>query len=181
MTTQIARPLAALLVAATIASPAIAALKVGAKAPDFTAPSYLAGEKSSFHLADALKKGPVVVYFFPAAHTSGCNIEAHLFSQAIPKFTAHKATVIGVTAGNTNELAAFSKETEYCSGKFAVAADEGAKIAKRYDSTLLLKPSWSNRTSYVIAQDGTIVHVHSELKPEGHVVETLAAVAALDK
>jgi peroxiredoxin len=167
-------------IAAALALPATAALKVGAKAPDFTAPSFLAGKESSFHLKDALKRGPVVVYFFPAAHTGGCNLEAHLFSEAIDQFKAAGATVIGVTAGNINELAAFSSETEHCSGKFAVASDEGAKIAKRYDSILPQKPEWSDRTSYVVAQDGTIASVHSDLKPQGHVEAMLAAVKALN-
>ena len=159
----------------------IAALKVDAKAPDFSAPAYLAGKPFTFKLSDALKKGPVVVYFFPAAHTSGCNLEAHLFSEAIDKFKAEHATVIGVTAGNVDELADFSKETEHCGGKFAVAADTGAKIAKQYDAILAQKPEWSNRTSYVIKPDGTIAHVYSDLNPNKHVQETLDAVTALDK
>ena len=137
----------ALVGTATLASPAFAALKEGSQAPDFSAPAYLAGQPFTFKLADALKKGPVVVYFFPAAHTAGCNIEAHLFSEAIDQFKAQHATVIGVTAGNTSELADFSKETEHCGGKFPVAADEGAKIAKEYDALLLQKPGWSDRTS----------------------------------
>lgn len=181
MKNDISRAAVALACAAALASPAMAALKEGSKAPDFTAPSFLAGKQSSFHLADALKKGPVVLYFFPAAHTSGCNVEAHLFSQAIPKFKAAKATVIGVTAGNIDQLAAFSSETEHCSGKFRVAADPGAKIAKQYDAILAQKPEWSDRTSYVIGKDGSIVHVHSNLDPHGHVEETLAAVQAMKK
>ena len=125
-----------LLGAVAFAAPSLAALKTGAKAPDFSAPAYLAGKPFTFKLADALKKGPVVVYFFPAAHTPGCNLEAHLFSEAIEQFKAHSATVIGVTAGNVDELADFSKETEHCGGKFPVAADPGAKIAKQYDAIL---------------------------------------------
>ena len=171
----------AALATAFLAAPSAASLKVGAKAPDFTAPAYLAGEPFDFKLADALKKGPVVVYFFPAPHTSGCNVEAHMFSEAIDDFKAQGATVIGVTAGKLDELAAFSKETEHCGGKFAVAADAGAKIAANYDALLMLKPGWSDRTSYVIAPDGKIVHVYSELSPKGHVKETLAAVKALKK
>ena len=163
------------------ASPALAALKPGTQAPDFTAPAYLAGKPFTFKLADALKKGPVVVYFFPAAHTSGCNVEAHLFSQAIDQFKAQGATVIGVTAGNVDQLADFSKETEHCSGKFPVAADPGAKIAKQYDATLSMKPEWSNRTSYVISKSGTIVHAYSELNPNQHVQEMLDAVKTLHK
>ena len=163
------------------ASTAIAALKVGATAPEFSAPAYLAGAPFTFDLADALKKGPVVVYFFPAAHTAGCNLEASLFSQSIEKFKSRNATVIGVTAGNIDELADFSKETEHCGGKFAVAADRGAKIAKQYDALLKLKPGWSDRTSYVIAPSGKIVRVYSSMNPNQHVKETLDAVTALAK
>jgi peroxiredoxin Q/BCP len=169
----------AAIAAAVLASPAFAALKVGTHAPEFSAPAFLGGKPFTFDLADALKKGPVVVYFFPAAHTAGCNIEAHLFSQAIDKFKARHATVIGVTAGNTDQLADFSKETEHCSGKFPVAADAGAKIATQYEAILAQKPEWSDRTSYVIAQDGTIVHVYSNLDPKQHVSETLAALKAI--
>ena len=162
-------------------SPSFAALTVGTPAPKFSAPAYLAGESFTFNLADALKKGPVVVYFFPAAHTSGCNVEAHLFSAAIDQFKAFNATVIGVTAGNVDQLAEFSKETEYCSGKFPVAADTGAKIAGQYDAILAQKPEWSNRTSYVIASTGEIVHVYSDLNPTEHVKQTLDAVKLLKK
>ena len=102
-----------------------------------------------------------MVYFFTAAHTPGCNLEAHLFSEAMDKFTAQHATVIGVTAGNADQLADSSKETEHCGGKFPVAADSGATIAKQYDSLLTGKPGWSNRTSYVISPTGAIVHVSS--------------------
>ncbi|APG05664.1 peroxiredoxin [Luteibacter rhizovicinus DSM 16549] len=174
--------LAALALAGTaaLATPASAALKEGTQAPDFTLPAYLAGKPFTFKLADALKQGPVVVYFFPAAHTDGCNVEAHMFSEAIDKFKALHATVIGVTAGNTGELAAFSTENEHCGGKFAVAADEGAKIAKAYDSTLMIRPGWSDRTSYVIAPSGKITHVYSSLKPQKHVQETLDAVKAIE-
>ena len=164
---------------AAFVSPSLAALKVDAKAPDFSAPAYLAGKPFTFKLADALKQGPVVVYFFPAAHTPGCNMEAHLFSEAIGEFKAQHATVIGVTAGNVDELADFSKETEHCGGKFPVAADAGARIAKQYDAVLAQKPEWSNRTSYVISPSGAIVHVYSDLNPNKHVKETLDAVKAL--
>jgi len=167
--------------AAALASPSFAALKAGAQAPDFSAQAYLAGEPFTFKLADALKKGPVVVYFFPAAHTAGCNLEAHLFSDAIDKFKAQNATVIGVTAGNVDQLADFSKETEHCGGKFAVAADPGAKIAKEYDAILSMKPEWSDRTSYVISPAGSIAHVYSDLNPNKHVKETLDAVTAMKK
>ena len=173
--------LALLTAALAFTATAGAALEEGAPAPEFSAPAYLAGDPFTFTLSAALEKGPVVVYFFPAAHTKGCNLEAHLFSEAIEDFKAEGATVIGVTAGNIDELADFSKETEHCGGKFAVAADEGAKIADRYDALLEQKPGWSNRTSYVIAQDGHIVHVYSEMNPALHVKQTLDAVKALPK
>jgi peroxiredoxin len=171
--------LAFLAAALAAASTASAALAPGAKAPAFQAPAYLAGEPFTFTLAEALKQGPVVVYFFPAAHTKGCNLEAHLFSEAIGEFKAAGATVIGVTAGNTHELADFSKETEHCGGKFAVAADEGAKIATQYDAILAAKPEWASRTSYVVGRDGRIAFAYSEPNPSQHVAQTLAAVKAL--
>lgn len=162
------------------AAPASAVLKPGTEAPAFTAPAYLAGEPFTFELADALEKGPVVLYFFPAAHTPGCNLEAHLFSEATDEFKAEGATVIGVTAGNIDTLADFSKDTKYCGGKFAVAADPGARIARQYDATLDKKPEWSSRTSYVISPSGTITAVYSDLNPDRHVREMLAAVRALE-
>src|SRR5215472_2397928 len=167
--------------AAALAAPAYAELKPGAKAPDFTAQAYLAGQPFTFKLADALKKGPVVVYFFPAAHTKGCNLEAHLFSEAIDQFKAQKASVIGVTAGNVDQLADFSKETEHCGGKFPVAADPGAKIAQEYDTTLASKgkADWSGRTSYVIGKDGKVAFAYDNLNPSEHVNQTLAAVKTL--
>ena len=168
--------LTATLAAAASAS---AALAPGAQAPAFEAPAYLAGKPFTFSLADALAKGPVVVYFFPAAHTKGCNLEAHLFSAAIDDFKAEGATVIGVTAGNIHELAEFSQETEHCGGKFAVAADEGAKIAAKYDAILEAKPEWASRTSYVVGRDGRIALAYSEPNPTQHVAQTLAAVKAL--
>ncbi len=179
MTSSSKAAIVLLAAALALAAPALAALKPGTQAPEFSAPAYLAGEPFTFELAQALEAGPVVVYFFPAAHTPGCNLEAALFSQAIDKFKAHHATVIGVTAGNTDALADFSKETEHCGGKFPVAADEGAAIAARYDAVLERKPELSSRTSYVIAPDGRIVHAYSDLNPNRHVAETLAAVEAL--
>ena len=162
--------------AALISAPALAALPKGAKAPEFKADGYQGGQPIKFDLAQALKKGPVVLYFFPAAHTSGCNIEAHLFADSIDKFKAQGATVIGVTAGNLDQLSDFSKETEHCSGKFPVAADPTLAIAKSYDATLALRPGWSDRTSYVIGPDGKILLSYSNLKPDEHVTQTLGAV-----
>ncbi|HEY3694849.1 peroxiredoxin [Phenylobacterium sp.] len=172
------RLVAGLVLAALAVLPANAALKVGAKAPDFAAPAYLAGAPFTYRLNEALKKGPVVLYFFPSAHTKGCNIEAHLFSEAADSFKAQGASVVGVTAGKVDELAAFSKETEHCGGKFPVAADPGLKIAKSYDALFGPLMPVSNRTSYVIAPDGSVLHAYSALAPDRHVDETLGAVKA---
>lgn len=179
--TRLLKPLVLGLLGVALAMPTSAALKTGSKAPDFSAPAYLAGNPFTFKLSDALKKGPVVMYFFPAAFTPGCNLEAHLFSEAIDQFKAQGATVIGVTAGNVDQLAEFSRSTEHCGGKFPVAADPGAKIARQYDAILDKKPEWSSRTSYVISPQGSIVHVYSDLNPNRHVKETLEAVKALKK
>ncbi|HUZ13774.1 MAG TPA: peroxiredoxin [Caulobacteraceae bacterium] len=167
---------AAAALAMGVAAPALAALPVGAMAPEFSAAGYQGGKPLTFNMAQALKKGPVVLYFFPAAHTAGCNIEAHLFADAIDKFHAQGATVIGVTAGNIDQLAAFSKETTHCAGKFPVAADPTLSIAKSYQATLAFGPKWSNRTSYVVAPDDRILLAYSDLKPDDHVARTLAAV-----
>lgn len=167
---------------AVAASPAAAKLAPGAKAPDFSAPAYLAGNPFTYKLSDNLRKGPVVLYFFPSAYTAGCNLEARLFSEAVDEFKANGATVIGVTSGKTDKLAQFSRDTEHCGGKFPVAADPGAAIAKRYDAPLSMKgmsmPGMSGRVSYVIAPDGSVIHAYDNLDPNDHVNQTLGAVKA---
>ena len=150
---------------------------MGATAPNFSAQAALGGKTFPFELSKALARGPVVLYFFPAAFTSGCTKEAHDFAEATPQFTAAGATIVGVTAGNVERVAEFSKVE--CRDKFAVVADPGAKIAKQYKSTLALKPGWSDRTSYVIGQDGKVKLAYSNLNPDKHVDETLAEVKKL--
>ena len=173
--------LAAVLAAVPTAAaqPAAAALAPGSVAPAFTAPAFQDGKPLTFDLAKALKKGPVVLYFFPAAFTAGCDLEARLFAEAVPQFQAAGATVVGVTAGNLDRLAAFSQEK--CSGRFPVAADPGAALARSYDALLPAKPDWSHRTSYVIAPDGKVALAYTDMKPNEHVARTLAAVKALKR
>jgi len=166
----------AALIAAVASVPAMAALSVGAKAPEFTTKAALGGKEFTFSLADALKKGPVVLYFFPAAFTPGCTQEAHDFAEATEKFAALGATVIGVTAGNASRVTEFSSVE--CRNKFAVAADPDQKVIKAYDAVLKQKPEWSDRTSYVIAPDGTILLTYTNLDPSQHVARTMAAVKA---
>ncbi|MGA0604406.1 peroxiredoxin [Phenylobacterium sp. VNQ135] len=174
------RPLlAAALLGALTATPAAAALKTGATAPDFTLQGFQAGKPLTFSLAEARKKGPVVLYFFPGADTPGCNIEAKMFADAIGQFQAQKATVIGVTAGKLDQLQKISADTDKCSGKFPVLADPGAQIARKYDAILAAKPDWSDRTSYVIGKDGKVVHAYTKMDPSEHVSETLTAVKTL--
>jgi peroxiredoxin len=161
------------------ASPALAALKVGEKAPDFTAPATLGGKEFTFHLADALKKGPVVVYFYPAAFTKGCTVEAHDFAVAMPQYQALGAGVIGVSHDDIATLNKFS--VSECQSKFPVAADQDRHIMKSYDATISMLLVYANRTSYVVSQDGRIAFAYSDLDPEGHVSKTLKAVADLKR
>jgi thioredoxin-dependent peroxiredoxin len=161
---------------ALIALPAFAALPVGSKAPMFTAQASLGGKVYGYSLADELKKGPVVVYFYPAAFTPGCTIEAHDFADAIDKYKALGATVIGVSHDPIDKLQKFS--VSECRSKFPVAADTDGKIMKDYDSVLPNHDQYANRTSYVIAPDGTILYTYTDLKPDQHVANTLAAIQA---
>ena len=127
---------ASLLLGAVLCSQgALAALKPGDKAPEFSAPSSLGGQVSTFSLSEALKKGPVVLYFYPAAFTSGCTIEAHLFAEAVDRYKALGATVIGVSGDNIETLNKFS--VSECRSKFAVAADVDKKIMKAYDAQFM--------------------------------------------
>ena len=159
---------------AMLSAPLYAALAPGAHAPDFTTQASLAGNPFTFSLADALKKGPVVLYFYPAAFTKGCTIEAHNFAEATDKFKALGATVIGVSTDNINTLNKFSVSD--CRNKFAVASDPDQKITKEYDAVLKMKPQYADRTSYVIAPDGNVIYEYSALDPDQHVENTMAAV-----
>lgn len=170
------RFLAALIFAAITVAPAAASLKDGSKAPDFTLQASQGGKVFSFSLADALKKGPVVLYFYPAAFTPGCTIEAHEFADAIDQYKALGATVIGVSHDPIDKLQKFSVSD--CRSKFAVAADTDQTVEKAYDAVLDKAPQYANRTSYVIAPDGTVIYSYTNLEPDKHVENTLAALKA---
>lgn len=168
---------AALLVTAT---PCWAELAPGAKAVPFTAQGAVAGREITVDLKAELKKGPVVLYFFPAAFTGGCNAEAHGFAEAMAEFKAAGATVIGMTAGNTDQLVKFS--SSYCAGKFAVAA-ASQTVASNYEVTQK-RPDGSTspytaRTSYVITRAGRIYYAHTGSDPAAHIRNMLAAVKRL--
>lgn len=166
------------LTVASLPAAGVAALKQGVKAPDFTLKAAQGGKEFDLSLKSTLRNGPVVLYFFPAAFTPGCTVEAHLFAESNSKFNQLGARVIGVTAGNIHRVAEFSRSE--CRDKFAVAADPGAKVAAQYDATMV-GPNGaplSNRTSYVIAPNGTILLSYTDSKPQAHVEKTMAAVRA---
>lgn len=172
------RTFASILAAALLAglsTAALAALAVGAPTPDFTTDAARAGVAFRFSLAETLKKGPVVLYFYPKAFTSGCTVEAHNFAEATPKFNALGATVVGISNDDIETLKKFSVEA--CRDKFAVAADSGARIMKQYDAALWMKPDMADRISYVISPEGKVLYVFSSLSPDQHVENTLKAVA----
>jgi peroxiredoxin Q/BCP len=169
------RVLAAASLAALTSAPALASLAVGATAPQFTAPASLGGKVFTFDLNRSLKRGPVVLYFYPAAFTTGCTIEAHTFADAMPQFAALHATVIGVSADGIAKLQKFSVSA--CRSKFAVAADPKESVIRQYDAVLPQVPSIANRTSYVIAPDGKILSVVTDLRnPRKHVENALTVL-----
>jgi peroxiredoxin Q/BCP len=179
-----------------VALPVLAALKVGDKAPDFSARASLAGKEFNFSLQDALKKGPVVVYFYPSAYTKGCDLEAHTFAQMKDKFDAAGATIIGVSADSIARLDQFSADPEYCAGKFPVASDANREIATSYNlSSTAVKPGQADvrgvtidhdfieRATFVIGKDHKIIATLSSkddgLSPDAHVEKSLAIVQQL--
>ena len=180
------------LAAAIVALPAFAALQQGDKAPAFKAQASLAGKEFSYALADELKKGPVVVYFYPSAYTQGCNIQAHTFAENMEKFTAAKATVIGVSLDSIARLNDFSADPAYCAGKLAVASDADGAIAKSYQ--LMVRDAregakdtrgneighgFAERTTFIVKSDGTVAATIGGVSPEENVQQALAAVEGL--
>jgi thioredoxin-dependent peroxiredoxin len=176
--------------------PVLAALKVGDKAPDFSARASLAGKEFNFSLQKALKKGPVVVYFYPSAFTKGCDLEAHTFAQLKDKFDAAGATIIGVSADSIARLDQFSADPAYCAGKFPVASDANREIAASYNLTATaVKPGQTDvrgtaidhdlieRTTFVIGKDHKIIATLSSkddhLAPDAHTEKSLAIVQQL--
>jgi len=179
--------LISLVAAAALASApmaAEAALAVGAKAPDFQTEGALGGKPFHLKLSQQLKRGPVVLYFFPAAFTPGCTAEAHEFAEATDQFRKLGASVVGLSADPVDKLSDFS--VKECRNKFPVATATPAVISA-YDVKM---PTMSNlppnvqemmagktmRTSYVIAPNGRIIYAHSDLDYRDHVKNTLASV-----
>jgi peroxiredoxin len=188
--------LTSLLLSGVIALPALAALKEGDSAPDFSAPASLAGKAFTFSLSDALKKGPVVVYFYPSAYTGGCNLEARSFAESKDKFDAAGATIVGISHDSIARLNDFSADPEYCAGKFPVASDPDGKIAKSYDLKVMegkpgfkdtrgaeIDHAFTERTTFVVSPDGKIVATLSSaddgISPADHASKSLAVVTGM--
>lgn len=180
------------LLMSVVALPAMAALKAGDSAPRFTAPASLAGKTFTFSLENALKKGPVVVYFYPSAYTGGCDLEAHTFAQDSEKFATAGATIIGVSLDSIQRLNDFSADPKYCAGKFPTASDAGGAISKSYEVDVHQGPpglkdvrgidighGFADRTTFVIGRDGKIVSVISQVSPDQHVAKALQVVQQL--
>lgn len=172
------------------------ALSKGSTAPLFTSKASLAGKDFNFALKKALAKGPVVLYFYPAAYTGGCDLEAHTFAEFKDKFTAAGATIIGISADDIQRLNSFSSNPDYCAGKFAVASDPGGKIAATYGLKLTAPQAgvkdvtgqqvthgFIPRTTFVINKNGKIVAVFSSktdhISPDEHVKKSLEIVSQL--
>jgi peroxiredoxin len=187
------RAFMSVLLAGLVTLPALAALKQGEQAPDFSARASLAGKEFNFSLKDALKKGPVVVYFYPSAYTGGCNLQARTFSENKDKFDAAGVSIIGVSGDSIERLHKFSSDPEYCAGKFAVASDASGTIARSYNlNKMNLKPGMKDtrgeviehdlieRVTFVVMPDGKIAATFSsaedKITPAQHVEKALEAV-----
>jgi thioredoxin-dependent peroxiredoxin len=185
------RALLSLVISTAICLPALAALKTGDSAPDFSAPASLAGKEFRFSLQESLKKGPVVVYFYPSAYTQGCNLQAHTFSVNQEKFAAAGASVVGVSLDSIQRLNQFSADPDYCAGKFPVASDASGSITKSYDLNVKqiagLKDTKGNevnhglaeRTTFVVTPDGRIAATIGGMKPDENVMKALETVQQL--
>jgi peroxiredoxin Q/BCP len=185
------RLLLSCLISTAICLPALAALKDGDKAPDFTAQASLAGKEFKFSLKESLKKGPVVVYFYPSAYTQGCNLQARTFSVNQEKFAAAGASIVGVSLDSIQRLNQVSADPDYCAGKFPVASDADGSIAKSYDLSVRqmagLKDTKGNevdhglaeRTTFVVTPDGKIAATIGGVKPDENVMKALETVQKL--
>ncbi|MEY4708673.1 MAG: hypothetical protein RJB58_2396 [Pseudomonadota bacterium] len=182
------------LAAALSASPAFAALKVGDTAPDFTAAGSLGGKDVNFNLKTALKKGPVVVYFYPSAYTGGCDLQARTFAEEADKFTAAGASIVGVSGDTLDRLQKYSADPKFCAGKFTVTSDADTKVAASYNLNVRqpgpgAKDNQGNplthaiieRHTYVVGQNGKIIaSLNSSadgISPVEHVEKSLAVVS----
>jgi thioredoxin-dependent peroxiredoxin len=186
------RLLLGLVIPCLIALPVFAALKEGDTAPDFKAQASLAGKTFTFSLKEQLKKGPVVVYFYPSAYTGGCNIQAHTFAVNSEKFADAGASIIGVSLDSIARLNDFSADPNYCAGKFPTASDADGSIARSYDLKVMdarpgakdlrgveIGHGFAERTTFIITPDGKIAQTIGGLAPDKNVEQALAVVQQL--
>lgn len=164
-------------VVCALSLPAQAMLAVGSAAPTFSLPAAQAGKAIRVDARDMLKKGPLVVYFYPAAFTPGCSIEAKLFAESMPAFEKVGAQVIGISGDDLEILKRFS--VSHCQGRFAVAADKGLQVARQYHAASSYGGSYASRVSYVIGRDGKVVSSLSDSGPAEHIRQSLASVQQL--
>lgn len=159
------------------ATAALAALKPGDTAPDFTVLAAQGGKDFTFSLREALKKGPVVLYFYPKSFTSVCTEEAHEFAEAMDQFAEMKASVIGISGDGIETQREFS--TKECRDKFPVGADPQFNVIKAYDASFSLPvagPVFANRISYVISPEGRILSAVSDSGATKHIQNALETV-----
>lgn len=169
--------LLSVVVVMAMSTSANALLATGSVAPAFVLPAAQAGHVTSVDSTALLKKGPLVVYFYPAAFTPGCSIEAKLFAESMPAFEKAGATVVGISGDDLDTLKRFS--VSHCQGRFPVASDAGLAIAKQYQAAGAYSGNFASRVSYVIGRDGKVVSRLSDSGPSGHISQSLATVQAL--
>jgi len=158
------------------AMPASAALAVGAQVPDFSAPGVQDGTTIIVDLRELLKKGTVVVFFFPSVFAGGSSEESHEFADNIDKFRAAGASVVGMSRDSVDALTRFSKEE--CAGKFPLgAADLGLVTSFDVNDNA----NFTTRTTYVIAPNFKIAFTDDDDDYRGHVKKTLAFVLGMKR
>jgi thioredoxin-dependent peroxiredoxin len=151
-------------------------MDVNQKAPDFTLPDQN-GEPVTL---SALKGKPIVLFFYPRANTPGCTVEACGFRDHYGKLTRAGLTVLGISPDTSKAQKKFEEKFEL---PYPLLADDGKGVAKLYDvlkekNMYGKKVMGIERTTFLIASDGTIAQVWRKVKPEGHAEQVLAAAAA---
>lgn len=156
--------------------PGASELAAGDRAPDFELPS---SSGKPVRLG-ALKGKQVVLYFYPKDDTPGCTIEACAFRDNLPKFDKLDAVILGVSHDSLDSHARF---IDKFSLNFALLSDEDLVAHKLYDTWKLKnnygRTYWgTERSTFVIGEDGKIKKVFRKVTAQGHEVEVLAALKA---
>jgi peroxiredoxin len=178
-----------LLFLSLLSLPAFADLHEAEPAPQFATLASFGGKSFSYSLADSLKKGPVVVYFYPTAFGGGCSLQARAFAQNYEKFTAAGASIVGVSLDDIGRLNEFSAHPDFCASKFPVASDTEGKIIKAYGLSINEKTRGRkdnrgvtvehgsiDRTTFIVGTDGKVITTLGGFTPTENVEKSLAAV-----